>query len=419
MTSFQLKTIEDEEPQDETLMPELPMNRRPGISRLSSIEVPEEYYFPISTGNELFDSIFSRSVVRTHDSGSPESDADEASAAEDESTGLEYRRGIIPGSVTLFTGEPGTGKTTLMIFLASLLAERKHKGRPINPLFVTLEMDLVQLKFMADRFNPNDFEVTELANIDEIKDSIFATDHQVLIIDSLQLIRTDEGTEVSQRQQLEICRHLIDAAKESKVALFIVGHVNKNGKFAGSNSLKHMVDAHLHFYFDPDLGLRVLEMQKNRFGVTGVDSKLIVKIGAVDLALIHPKNVQELDNAVTKVKTAKEESFDYEHADVGKIILYSNCKMHIVAVGKTKYKACTLTGTKEYHPKKQSAIMTDEMFINGSVVPIAKKPLPKQSIVSASTGELGHPGVTAKVVDESHFTPSPATTDTNAPSDET
>lgn len=390
------ETLVEEDEDIELEFPELPSNRRGQTFALSSIEVPEEYYHPISTGNALLDSVFSRCVVRVDDHPSlldnqhPDKEPSEESSGNEiqvDDGGIEYRRGIIPGSVTLFTGEAGTGKTTLMIFLASLLAERRYAGKPIQPLFVTLEMDLVQLKFMADRFKPNDFEVTPAGSIAEIKENIFTSDHRVIIIDSLQLIKSDDGGDFNRKEQLQICRDLILAAKQAKVALFIVGHVNKDGKFAGSNSLKHMVDSHLHFFFDPDQGLRILQMEKNRFGVTGHDSRLVVKIGAAEIALIHPSNIQEIDNATVNIKSAKAEKFDYDHADVNRIFNYSNTKMYIVAVGTMTYKARTMKGTKEYHPKKKSVVLTGEIFLNGEIVSVDSTAIPTHSKISASSSE--------------------------------
>jgi len=186
--------------------------------------------------------------------------------------------------VTMFTGEPGAGKTTALLTMASGLTEN---GACV--LFNTAEESLFQVKRTVNRLGlRGNFMVGGETSIDEIlkgADAIRAKKENrgkpfFLLIDSLQCM--DDGTfqngRITGNTADRVMERLTTWAKENFTNVIVIGQVTKGGQFAGSNKLKHMVDCHLHLGWekkDKDLlGHRRFEVQKNRFGGTGRTSWL-------------------------------------------------------------------------------------------------------------------------------------------------
>ncbi|GIW62428.1 MAG: DNA repair protein RadA [Patescibacteria group bacterium] len=169
--------------------------------------------------------------------------------------------GIVKGSVTLFTGEPGIGKSTILLQLANNL----------KLLYVSAEESL---EFVYDRIKRLDLKSSNLI-LTESKEinSILATSNKgfdLVIIDSIQTIYTSEieSPQGSTSQLNAILNKIIEFAKQNNVAFIVVGHRTKSGDYAGPKTLEHMVDCVLSLDGDKHLDYRMLSTTKNRFGQT-------------------------------------------------------------------------------------------------------------------------------------------------------
>jgi DNA repair protein RadA/Sms len=173
--------------------------------------------------------------------------------------------GIMKGSTILVGGEPGIGKSTLMLQLAS---EIKTKGRI---LYITGEESLKQIKLRAQRLDcdKNTIEVLSETGLPVIIKAIEEIKPVLIIIDSIQTIYSpDNGSIPGTPGQVKLCTYeLNDYAKQRSAALFLIGHVTKEGLIAGPKVVEHLVDTVL--YFDqPETDVRILRATKNRFGPT-------------------------------------------------------------------------------------------------------------------------------------------------------
>lgn len=175
--------------------------------------------------------------------------------------------GIVNGSLTLIGGSPGVGKSTLLLKIAGNLAQKEKKV-----LYVSGEESAGQIKLRADRLNST---YKELYLLSEIRlDAIFAelskNSYEVLIIDSIQTLYSEKLTAApgSVSQVREITFELMRWGKENNIAIFIIGHITKEGSIAGPRILEHMVDTVLYFEGDSSKELRLLRGFKNRFGST-------------------------------------------------------------------------------------------------------------------------------------------------------
>lgn len=198
-------------------------------------------------------------------------------------SGLSYIDGAIggegftPSSVTLFTGEPGAGKTTMMLKMADAFTKQGGVA-----LFNTAEESLFQTSMTAKRLRLRNGFMT--GNTDDVNllleksaEIIKANPGKqfVLIVDSLQCLDDGKYSSGVKTSGTAIrCLELItDFCKEHAAIGIVINQVNKQGKMAGSNKLKHMVDAHMHLSVEKKeadlIGCRVLETQKNRFGGCG------------------------------------------------------------------------------------------------------------------------------------------------------
>ena len=175
--------------------------------------------------------------------------------------------GIVLGSVTLVGGEPGIGKSTLLLSMAGALASSNHAV-----LYVSGEESLRQTKLRATRLGLSTATIHLLAEVqlDPIVEAIRQLKPHVVIIDSIQVIETSAlASAAGSIGQVRACAHeLVRLVKESRSALFLVGHVTKEGFLAGPKVLEHLVDTVLYFEGEPTSGLRVLRSTKNRFGAT-------------------------------------------------------------------------------------------------------------------------------------------------------
>ncbi len=173
--------------------------------------------------------------------------------------------GLVAGSLTLIGGEPGIGKSTLL--LQNILSIRNKKI-----LYVSGEESATQLKLRADRLgkvSDNTLILCE-THLDNIFTQIENVKPQLLIIDSIQTIATDqvESAAGSVSQVRECAAALLRYAKESGVPVILVGHINKDGAIAGPKVLEHIVDTVLQFEGDRQYLYRILRSIKNRFGST-------------------------------------------------------------------------------------------------------------------------------------------------------
>jgi DNA repair protein RadA/Sms len=181
---------------------------------------------------------------------------------------LEFNRvlggGLVPGSLTLLGGEPGVGKSTLLLQIALKL--------PYKTLYVSGEESQKQIKMRADRIHPtseNCFILTE-TKTQNIFQQIEATEPDIVVIDSIQTLHTDyiESTAGSISQIRECTAELIKFAKETNTPVILIGHITKDGTIAGPKILEHMVDTVLQFEGDRNYVYRILRSLKNRFGST-------------------------------------------------------------------------------------------------------------------------------------------------------
>ena len=175
--------------------------------------------------------------------------------------------GLVPGSVTLVGGEPGIGKSTLLLSMAGSLAAAGHAV-----LYISGEESLRQTKLRAMRLGLSASTVQLLAetSLEVIVESVKQLKPQVVIVDSVQVIETGGlNSAPGSIGQVRACAHaLVRLTKESHSALFLVGHVTKEGFLAGPKVLEHVVDTVLYFEGESTSGFRLLRSTKNRFGAT-------------------------------------------------------------------------------------------------------------------------------------------------------
>lgn len=172
--------------------------------------------------------------------------------------------GLVPGSLTLLGGEPGIGKSTLLLQISLKL--------PFKTLYVSGEESQKQIKMRAERITPNGdncFILTETKTQNIFK-QIQEIEPEIVIIDSIQTLHTDyiESTAGSISQIRECTAELIKFAKETNVPVLLIGHITKDGTIAGPKILEHMVDTVLQFEGDRNHVYRILRSLKNRFGST-------------------------------------------------------------------------------------------------------------------------------------------------------
>ncbi len=172
--------------------------------------------------------------------------------------------GIVSGSLILVGGEPGIGKSTLLLQMAL-----KQKGKL---LYVSGEESVQQIKMRAERIGktPDNCYLFSETGLSEVLRQADSLDPDIVIIDSIQTLHSERvETSIGSISQVKECTgQLMKFAKQKNVPVFLIGHVNKDGAIAGPKVLEHMVDTVLQFEGDRHLSYRILRTIKNRFGST-------------------------------------------------------------------------------------------------------------------------------------------------------
>lgn len=174
--------------------------------------------------------------------------------------------GVVPGSVNLLAGQPGIGKSTLLLQVASQLAAKQ------KVLYVSGEESEEQVALRASRLKLNKSQLTIAASVsaDDIAATIGGKQFNVVVVDSIQTVSTASvASAPGSVAQITNSSNLISsAAKQTNTAVILVGHVTKEGRIAGPKLLEHMVDVVLQLEGDATSGFRILRAAKNRYGST-------------------------------------------------------------------------------------------------------------------------------------------------------
>jgi DNA repair protein RadA/Sms len=202
--------------------------------------------------------------------------------------------GLVPGSLILFGGEPGIGKSTLMLQVALNM-------KNLKVLYVSGEESEQQIRMRAERIgmnNPNCYILTETSTQNIFK-QIELLEPNLLIVDSIQTLHSAhiESSPGSVSQIRECTSELMRYAKESGTAVFLIGHITKDGSLAGPKVLEHMVDTVLQFEGDRNHVYRLLRTTKNRFGSTN-------ELGIYEM---QGSGLREVTNPSEILITAREE----------------------------------------------------------------------------------------------------------------
>ncbi|MBN1964137.1 MAG: DNA repair protein RadA [Anaerolineae bacterium] len=196
--------------------------------------------------------------------------------------------GLMPGSVTLIGGDPGIGKSTLLLDASAKLAQ---SGSPV--LYASGEESARQLKLRAERLglDAEDLFIVTETGLGDIFEHVNQVNPAVLVVDSIQTTYADDLTSSagSVSQVRECANRLRELAKTTGLSVFLVGHVTKEGNIAGPRVLEHIVDTVLYLEGDPFQVYRLLRSVKNRFGATS-------EVGVFEMSgrgLVEVKNPSE------------------------------------------------------------------------------------------------------------------------------
>lgn len=174
--------------------------------------------------------------------------------------------GFVPGSVTLIAGQPGIGKSTLLLQIAY------EASKSVKVLYVSGEESVQQVSLRADRLGAShdNLLLASSTSADDIAATIAAGDHELVVVDSIQTVGVAAVSSAagSVSQITNSTQMLMNAAKRSDTALLLVGHVTKEGSIAGPKVLEHVVDVVLQLEGDRYGGFKILRSVKNRFGST-------------------------------------------------------------------------------------------------------------------------------------------------------
>jgi len=207
-------------------------------------------------------------------------------------------KGIVQGSAVLFAGEPGIGKSTL---LTQLIGK-------IGGLYVAGEESAEQINLRVKRLglNANNFDILGTNSIDELEEFLDRTQnlYKIAVVDSIQVMSSENATGAigSVGQIKESTFRLVQLAKKKRMAIFVVGHVTKDGDIAGPKLLEHMVDTVLYFEGEKTNDLRILRTTKNRFGPT--DEVGVFKMEEKGLREIKSEEINLIDNQENKIGSA-------------------------------------------------------------------------------------------------------------------
>jgi DNA repair protein RadA/Sms len=192
--------------------------------------------------------------------------------------------GLVPGSLVLLGGDPGIGKSTLVLQAAGMLGS---DARPV--VYVSAEESAQQIKLRADRLRVDSTHVLVMSetNLDTILASLDNVSPALLIVDSIQTVMLDDITSSagSVSQVRECTSRLMQWAKPRNIPVFVIGHVTKEGTIAGPRVLEHMVDAVLYLEGERFHQFRILRAVKNRFGSTD-------EVGVFEMADVGLREVQ-------------------------------------------------------------------------------------------------------------------------------
>jgi len=193
--------------------------------------------------------------------------------------------GLVPGSVVLVGGDPGIGKSTLLLAVGNAVAAQ---GRRV--VYASGEESMEQLRMRADRLHAecHDLYATPETDATVLIDQVRALGGELLVVDSIQTMSLSDLASApgSVGQVRECAARMIRLAKESGVAVILVGHVTKEGAIAGPKLLEHMVDAVLYFEGERHMSFRLLRAVKNRFGATN-------EVGVFSM---HSSGLRDVDN---------------------------------------------------------------------------------------------------------------------------
>ena len=174
--------------------------------------------------------------------------------------------GIVKGSLILLGGDPGIGKSTILLQIC------EHLGQKLSILYVSGEESKRQLKLRADRLgvDSDNLYILTQTDVEMICETIRRDQPDIVMIDSIQTMTLPElnSSPGSVTQVRECTNYLMRTAKSLDIPMIVIGHVNKEGSIAGPKVLEHIVDAVLHFEGDKQMSYRILRAVKNRYGST-------------------------------------------------------------------------------------------------------------------------------------------------------